>query len=246
MREIVLDTETTGFEPREGHRIVEIGCLELMNHLPTGRSYHVYVNPKRDMPEPAFKVHGLSEAFLSNHPSFDDHAEAFLDFLQDDPLVIHNAKFDMKFINFEIGRLGFKRIPMTRSIDTVLMARKKFPGSPASLDALCRRFNIDLSERNHHGALLDARLLAEVYLELLGGRQGQLDLNAPPLDFKKETSTHSGFIEKTNDFSEHVLRPPRPHKPYDDDAQNHEHYIKNSLKNSMWEKITLQVNSQRG
>ncbi|MBI2235888.1 MAG: DNA polymerase III subunit epsilon [Magnetospirillum sp.] len=176
MREIVLDTETTGFDPLSGHRIAEIGCVELMNHLPTGRVFHKYVNPERDMPEEAFKVHGLSADFLSRHPIFAEMAVEFLDFIEDSPLIIHNAEFDMKFINAELVRSGLVTLPMSRAVDTVLIARRKFPGAQANLDALCRRFEIDNAHRTHHGALLDAELLAEVYLQLIGGRQPGLEL----------------------------------------------------------------------
>lgn len=176
MREIALDTETTGLDPHSGHRVVEIGCVEMINRVKTGSSFQVYLNPERDMPMEAERVHGLSADFLNDKPLFRQIAEAFLEFVQDAPLVIHNAAFDMKFINAELERAGFPLIPMKRSIDTVLMARQKFPGQPASLDALCKRFSIDLSARSKHGALLDAELLADVYLELHGGRQVRLSL----------------------------------------------------------------------
>jgi DNA polymerase-3 subunit epsilon len=176
MREIVLDTETTGFEPSEGHRIVEIGAVELMNHLPTGRTYHQYINPERLMPKEAFEVHGLGDDFLRDKPVFAKIGRAFLDFIADAPLVIHNAAFDMKFLNHELGRANLPTLPMNRATDTLMIARSKFPGSPASLDALCRRFNIDNSMREKHGALLDSEILAEVYLELVGGRQPDLVL----------------------------------------------------------------------
>jgi DNA polymerase III subunit epsilon len=176
MREIVLDTETTGFEPSEGHRIVEIGAVELMNHLPTGRTYHQYINPERTMPKEAFDVHGLGDDFLRDKPVFAAIGQAFLDFIADAPLVIHNAAFDMKFLNHELARAGLSTLPPTRATDTLMIARSKYPGSPASLDALCRRFNIDNSMREKHGALLDSEILAEVYLELVGGRQPDLVL----------------------------------------------------------------------
>lgn len=177
MREIVLDTETTGFEPAEGHRIVEIGAVELFNHVPTGRSYHQYINPQRPMPAEAFAVHGLGDDFLRGQPLFAEIAQAFVDFVEDANLVIHNAAFDMKFLNFELARAGLAQLPMTRAIDTLTIARQKFPGSPASLDALCRRFGVDNSAREKHGALLDSEILAEVYLELIGGRQPDLVLS---------------------------------------------------------------------
>ncbi|MDM7931707.1 DNA polymerase III subunit epsilon [Tabrizicola sp.] len=177
MREIVLDTETTGFEPSEGHRVVEIGAVELINHLPTGQTFHQYINPERLMPKEAFEVHGLGDDFLRDKPVFARIGRAFLDFIADAPLVIHNAAFDMKFLNFELGRAGLPTLPPTRATDTLLIARSRFPGSPASLDALCRRFNIDNSMREKHGALLDSEILAEVYLELIGGRQPDLVLS---------------------------------------------------------------------
>ncbi|SPH23542.1 DNA polymerase III subunit epsilon [Defluviimonas aquaemixtae] len=181
MREIVLDTETTGFEPAEGHRIVEIGAIELVNHLPTGRVYHQYINPERAMPAEAFDVHGLGDDFLRDKPRFGEIAVAFLEFLGDDfRLVIHNAAFDMKFLNAELGWAGRSLLPMDRAVDTVAIARRRFPGSPASLDALCRRFAIDNSAREKHGALLDSELLAEVYLELIGGRQPDFALSHAP------------------------------------------------------------------
>ena len=186
MREIVLDTETTGFEPNEGDRIVEIGAVELFNHLPTGRTYHQYINPKRNMPEAAFNVHGLSEEFLSDKPVFKDIAQEFIDFIKDSKLVIHNASFDMKFLNAELGWVNQPALPMHQAIDTLAIARRKFPGSPASLDALCRRFGIDNSSRTLHGALLDSEILAEVYLELVGGRQPDLVLSGPEVKTTKD------------------------------------------------------------
>lgn len=177
MREIVLDTETTGFEPSEGHRIVEIGAVELFNHLPTGRTYHQYLNPERSMPTAAFDVHGLGDDFLRDKPLFKSIAKAFLDFIGDAQLVIHNAAFDMKFLNTELKSAGFAALPFVRATDTLMLARSKYPGSPASLDALCRRFGVDNSAREKHGALLDSEILAEVYLELIGGRQPDFGLN---------------------------------------------------------------------
>ena len=229
MREIVLDTETTGFEPRDGHRIVEIGCVELFNHLPTGNVYHSYINPQRDMPEAAFKVHGLSEDFLKNHNPFESHAKEFIDFLGDSPLIIHNAKFDMKFINFEICRIGYKKIPMERCIDTLLIARNKFPGSPANLDALCRRFEIDLSDRTSHGALLDSRLLAKVYLELIGGRQRILKL-------RNEINNNDENTVNCNEDS-FSIKSIRNFDIFDEELSNHIKYISENIKNPIWEKF---------
>ncbi|MBF0252029.1 MAG: DNA polymerase III subunit epsilon, partial [Alphaproteobacteria bacterium] len=176
MREIALDTETTGLNPKSGHRVVEIGCVEMVNHIATGEVFHVYINPERDMPEEAFRVHGLSEAFLRDHPVFAKVVDDFLEFVGDAPLVIHNAAFDMGFLNAELEKAGRPKLEMARAVDTVQIARKKFPGAQANLDALCKRFGIDNSNRELHGALLDARLLADVYLELMGGRQTGLGL----------------------------------------------------------------------
>ncbi|MGL4308924.1 MAG: DNA polymerase III subunit epsilon [Paracoccaceae bacterium] len=222
MREIVLDTETTGFEPSEGHRIVEIGCVELYNHMPTGRFYHQYINPERPMPAEAFAVHGLGDDFLRDKPVFAQVGQAFMAFLADAQMVIHNAAFDMKFLNFELSRMGLPELPMSRAIDTVGMARRKFPGAPASLDALCRRFNVDNSARDKHGALLDSELLAEVYLELIGGRQPDFGLSVvttradgaeteanwrprprptplPPRISEAEAAAHAAFVDSLGD-----------------------------------------------
>jgi DNA polymerase-3 subunit epsilon len=176
-REIVLDTETTGLSPATGDRLVEIGCVELINHIPTGRTYHVYINPQRTMPEEAFRVHGLSDEFLADKPLFAAVAEEFCAFLGDATLIIHNAPFDMGFLNAELGKLG--RGPLANKvIDTVMLAREKHPGARVSLDALCKHYGIDNSRRTLHGALLDSEILAEVYLELLGGKQVSLALVA--------------------------------------------------------------------
>ncbi len=182
MREVVLDTETTGFDPEGGDRIVEIGAVELLNHLPTGRTYHQYINPERAMPADAFEVHGLGDEFLRDKPVFAKIGQAFLEFIGAAQLVIHNAAFDMKFLNAELGWMGLSLIPSDRAVDTLAIARKKFSGSPASLDALCRRFGIDNTARTLHGALLDSEILAEVYLELIGGRQPDLALAGTATD----------------------------------------------------------------
>lgn len=178
VREIILDTETTGLDPARGDRIVEIGAVELLNHLPTGRTFHVYINPERDMPKEAEAVHGLSSAFLRDKPVFAAIANDFLDFIGDAALIIHNASFDMAFINAELGFLRLPSIPPERVVDTLHIARQKHPGAANSLDALCRRYGVDNSKRTKHGALLDSELLAEVYLELIGGRQTALVLEA--------------------------------------------------------------------
>src|ERR1700760_4276828 len=171
MREIVFDTETTGFEPGEGHRIVELGCVELVDHFPTGRTLQFYLNPERDVPIESQRVHGLSAEFLADKALFAHVADEFLEFLGDSPLVIHNASFDIKFINAELSRVGREPIPLSRAIDTIEIAKRKLPGARYSLDELCKRFAIDLTARTKHGALLDCQLTAQVYLELIGGRQ---------------------------------------------------------------------------
>lgn len=221
MREIVLDTETTGFNPEQGDRIVEIGAVELFNHVATGRTYHQYINPERAMPQEAFAVHGLGDDFLADKPKFAEIGQAFLDFVGDAKLVIHNAAFDMKFLNAELGWMKLPRLPMDQAIDTLMMARQKFPGSPATLDALCRRFNIDNSARTLHGALLDSEILAEVYLELIGGKQpdfalsqratsgtdaaedewrpGQRPRALSPRITDAERAAHEAFLEKLGD-----------------------------------------------
>lgn len=175
-RQIVLDTETTGLDPRKGDRLVEIAGIEIGNLMPTGRSFHKYINPERDMPEEAYRIHGLSGDFLKDKPKFADICEEFIDFIGDAKLVIHNAEFDMKFINAELAMISRPPIEMARIVDTLALARRKHPGAPNSLDALCARYKIDNSHRTRHGALLDSELLAEVYLELMGGRQSTLAL----------------------------------------------------------------------
>jgi DNA polymerase-3 subunit epsilon len=177
MREIVLDTETTGLDPASGDRIVEIGCVELINHVPTGRTYQTYLDPERPIPATASEISGITDTMLQGKPRFADIVDELFAFLAEDPLVIHNASFDLGFLNAELERVGRAAMPLTRALDTLLVARRKFPGAPASLDALCRRFGIDATLRVRHGALLDARLLAEVYLELVGGRQQGLLLD---------------------------------------------------------------------
>ncbi len=231
MREIVLDTETTGFEPEQGDRIVEIGAVELYNHMPTGRTYHQYINPERAMPNEAFEVHGLGDDFLRDKPVFAEIAKAFVDFVQDAKLVIHNASFDMKFINAELGWVKKPAIPFEQAIDTLAIARKKFPGSPASLDALCRRFNIDNSARTLHGALLDSEILAEVYLELIGGRQPDFALSS--------AGTNAGG----NKGSAGDWRPaPRPNalppRISEDEAAAHQAFVETLGDDALWRKLS--------
>ena len=225
MREIVLDTETTGFDPESGDRIVEIGGVELFNHVATGRTYHQYINPERDMPQEAFEVHGLSIEFLSDKPRFAEIGQAFLDFVGDAKLVIHNASFDKKFLNAELKWMKLPTLPFDRAIDTLAIARKNFPGSPASLDALCRRFGIDNSTRTLHGALLDSEILAEVYLELIGGRQPDFGLA------EAESSQTSG----TQDNWRPYPRPdPLPSRVTPDEKAAHDAFVSKLGENALW------------
>ncbi len=191
MREVVLDTETTGLDPEQGDRIVEIGAVELKNHLPTGKTYHQYINPKRAMPPEAFAVHGLGDDFLKDKPVFTEIVDGFLTFVGDSKLVIHNASFDMKFINAELRWADRTPLPKDQALDTLAIARRKFPGSPASLDALCRRFGIDSFDRALHGALLDSEILAQVYLELIGGRQPDFGLSQSSFSVEKASQSAS-------------------------------------------------------
>lgn len=223
MREIVFDTETTGMSPLKGDRVVEIGCVELHNLLATGRTFHAYLNPERDMPDAAAAVHGLTTEFLADKPVFASIVDQFLEFIGDAPLVAHNAMFDHGFINAELVRCGFPSIPTSRMVDTVMMARKKFPGAPASLDALCKRFNVDATARTLHGALLDAQLLAEVYLELKGGRQ-------PDLAISRDATAEEIAIQQTRTY-----RAPRPHAPTEDEQKAHEVFMM-QIKNALWRK----------
>lgn len=188
MREIVLDTETTGLDPLRGDRLVEVGCVEIFNRMPTGQTYHVYINPERDMPAEAFAVHGLSAEFLSTKPLFEEVVDAFMEFIGDAPLVIHNASFDISFINAELDRIKRVAIPRERLVDTLLLARRKHPGVSNRLDDLCSRYAIDNSHRTKHGALLDAELLAEVYVDLVGARQSQLLLAAEAEEIRVSTA----------------------------------------------------------
>lgn len=191
MREVVLDTETTGLSPAEGHRIIEIGCIELVNHLPSGRQFHCLFNPEREVPLAATEIHGLKTEDLSGKPVFKDKVSELMDFIRDDLLVIHNAQFDVNFLNAELGRINFPPIDMKQTVDSLTLARTKFPGAPASLDALCKRFAIDNSSREKHSALLDADLLAQVYVELIGGRQANLGLVSSPEERRETVSKKS-------------------------------------------------------
>ncbi len=228
MREIVLDTETTGFDPESGDRIVEIGAVELMGHVATGETYHQYINPERGMPDEAFQVHGLGDEFLRNKPKFAQVGQKFLDFIGDSKLIIHNAAFDIKFLNAELRWMGLPLIPWEQALDTLAIARKRFPGSPASLDALCRRFGIDNTSRTLHGALLDSEILAEVYLELIGGRQPDFGLSSKP-------------ERKAGDVSQEWTPKPRPDslpsRISQDEAAAHAEFVNNLGDGAVWKAI---------
>jgi len=221
MREIVLDTETTGLDPSAGHRIVEIGCVELVNHVPSGVTFQIYLNPDRPMPADAFEIHGLSDDFLADKPRFHEVANEVLAFLAESPLVIHNAAFDLRFLNAELVALNLPPIDSGRAVDTIQLARAKFPGAPASLDALCKRFAVDASARSKHGALLDAELLAEVYLELIGGRQPDLTLDSVEVALAHATGPRP-------------QRPPRPHAPSPAELAAHQAFIEAELNRPIW------------
>jgi DNA polymerase-3 subunit epsilon len=241
MREIVLDTETTGFDPESGDRIVEIGCVELLNHMPTGETYHVYINPERMMPEEAFGVHGIGpdllqpprppepgQVLLRDKPVFAKVGQSFLDFIGDANLVIHNAAFDIKFLNAELKWMGLPEISWDRAVDTLAIARKKFPGARASLDALCARFGIDNSNRVLHGALLDSEILAEVYLELIGGRQPDFALASTP--------GQSGGITQ-DDWRPTSRSNPLPSRLTDAEKTAHTEFVEKMGEDALWKKL---------
>ncbi len=219
MREIVFDTETTGFDPKGGHRMVEIGCLELINRVPSGAVFHAYFDPERDMPAEAEAVHGLSSAFLAGKPKFADHAQDLLDFLGEAPLIAHNAAFDFGFLNAELAACGFDAVSLDRMIDTIAIARRKHPGAKLSLDALCTRYGIDRSHRTKHGALLDAELLAQLYVELTGGRQIGLELAS-------EAAGSPGTPDQpVATATDRPVRPPRPHRASDAELARHAEFM---------------------
>ena len=219
MREIVVDTETTGLSPATGHRVIEIGCLELVNHMPTGEAFHEYLNPERDVPAEAVRIHGLTDEFLSSKPIFEAVADKFLEFVRGAKLIIHTADFDLGFLNPELARVAHSALT-NHVTDTLALARKKYPGGQASLDALCRRFNIDNSARTKHGALLDAELLAEVYLELIGGRQPGFTLE-----------TNSKLVVSAE--RPRTERMARPHTPSPEELAAHDVFLE-SLENPLW------------
>jgi DNA polymerase III subunit epsilon len=222
LREIVIDTETTGLDPHAGHRIVEIAAIELFHHVPTGRRFHCYVNPERDMPADAYSVHGLTAEFLADHPPFADVVGDFLAFVDDDPLIIHNAEFDIAFLNAELTRAGLSTLA-SPFVDTLSLARRRFPGAPASLDALCRRFSIDLAGREKHGAEIDCGLLADVYVELLGGRQ-------PGLDFAVASVSDAAYVVTVEN---RPVLPPRPHAASPEELAAHQTLLA-AITNPLW------------
>ena len=225
MREIVLDTETTGLDVSKGHKIIEIGALEIINLVPTGKTLHLYINPERDIDPDAIKIHGITNEFVSNKPLFKNVASEFLDFIRDDKLVIHNAAFDMGFLNFELRNSGFLPIPTENVIDTLQIARQKFPGAQASLDALCRRFQIDNHHRDLHGALIDADLLASVYVELKGGLQPTL-LSDDAATKSQNIINDNSNIDSDFLFVSKKQRPARPHNISKDELDRHLTFLK--------------------
>ena len=225
MREIIFDTETTGLDPKTGDRMVEIGCIEMVNRVATGRTFHAYYNPERDMPMEAEQVHGLSIAFLSDKPCFRDGVLDLLEFIGDSPLVAHNAQFDFGFLNHELGACGHPAVDLGRMVDTLALARKRHPGAKHSLDALCTRYGVDRSHRVKHGALLDAELLAQVYVELTGGRQIGLDIGTATVETVIETTT---FRPVTGEY-----RAPRPHAASVEELARHKAFVE-SLESPLW------------
>lgn len=231
MREIVFDTETTGLSPHDGHRLVEIGCVELVNKVETGRTFHAYFNPGRAMPAEAEAVHGLSTVFLSDKPFFPDRVREFLDFVGDSPLVAHNATFDFTFLNAELGWCGHDAICLTRMVDTLALARQRHPGAKHSLDALCSRYGIDRSHRVKHGALLDAQLLAQLYVELTGGRQIGLSLRSEPAP---DIMSPTRVADVPRRHAPRPVRPPRPHQASPEELLRHQAFI-SKLVDPLWE-----------
>jgi DNA polymerase III subunit epsilon len=231
MRHVCLDTETTGFDPAKGDRLCEIACMELVNYLPTGKEFHAYVNPNKAMPQGAFNVHGLSDEFLKDKPLFIQIADDFLNFIQDSPLVIHNAAFDMKFLNAELRWAKKPLIETNEIIDTLLIARKKFPGSPATLDALCKRFDISLADRTKHGALIDTQLLAEVYLNLCDGRSPSLGFDSQTITFEKTTQTNNITTTQTVSLSRKI---DLGHTATEEEKATHAEFVKKFKQKSLW------------
>lgn len=226
VREIVFDTETTGFKAEEGEKLVEIGAVELINHIPTGKTYHQYINPQKEVPEEAFKVHGLSYDFLKDYPIFSEVADEWLEFVGEDAvLVAHNASFDINFLNYELKQINRPQFSWDRVVDTLEIARNLFPGSRVNLDALCKRFNIDNTERTLHGALLDAELLAKVYLELLGGVEPTM------LGGEKKTASKTEFFEGK---MEKAFREARDFPINEEELKAHEAFLSGKIKEAIW------------
>jgi DNA polymerase-3 subunit epsilon len=231
MREICLDTETTGLDPKDGHKIIEIACFELINKVKTGKVFHSFVNPLRDVPHEAFRIHGISTEFLKDKPTFDLIADKFLDFIGDDILVIHNASFDIKFLNFELNILRKKTLEMSRVVDSLMLARKKFPGGQNSLDALCKRFNLDLSKREKHGAMIDTELLCDVYIELMGGAQEGFGFD----NIKKNDSIKSNQItDVAVPRNNKKIIADRNFELTSEELKMHEDFIKLNFKTTFW------------
>jgi len=227
MREIVLDTETTGLDPKQGHRIIEIGCIELVNYVPSGREFHQFINPERDVPEDAQQVHGITNEFLADKPVFSEVADLFLEFVADSTLIIHNASFDVGFLNHELTQVPRDPILFDRVVDTLALARRKHPAGPNNLDALCKRYRIDLSERTKHGALLDSELLARVYMELIGGTQAALGLEE---DVAQNPALHTG-----TDIRVRARPNPLPSRLSVEERQAHRSFIEDLGAPAIWD-----------
>lgn len=233
LREVCLDIETTGLDPKDGHKIIEIACFELINKVKTGKYFHSFVNPRRDVPADAFRIHGISTEFLKDKPIFDMVVDKFLQFIGDDILVIHNAPFDTKFINFELGLLQRETLKMTRVVDSLVIARKKFPGAQNSLDALCKRFNLDLSKRQKHGALIDTDLLCDVYIELMGGAQEGFGFtNKPAVDNNTKEKVENKII-----INNRKVIPAREFKLSEDELKQHREFIEKNFKTNLWSNL---------
>ena len=230
LREICLDIETTGLDPKDGHKIIEIACVELVNKVKTGKFFHSFVNPRREVPQDAFKIHGISTEFLKDKPIFDLVVDKFLAFIGDDILVIHNAPFDTKFLSFELNILGRKTLDMSRVVDSLVIARKKFPGAQNSLDALCKRFNVDLSKRDKHGALIDTELLCDIYIELMGGAQGGFGFES----IKKVSQKNPIFNEVLIQKNTKPIVPSRHFEITPEEQNNHREFITKNFKTNFW------------
>ena len=230
LREICLDIETTGLDPREGHKIIEIACIELVNKVKTGKFFHSFINPRREVPAEAFKIHGISTEFLQDKPIFDLVVDKFLAFIGNDILVIHNAPFDTKFLNFELNICGRKSIDMTRVVDSLVIARKKFPGAQNSLDALCKRFNVDLSKREKHGAIIDTDLLCEIYIELMGGAQVGFSFENDNKNKSLKSNTNEILVKKNTK----TIIPSRNFVVSKQDLESHREFMIKNFKTNFW------------